>query len=309
MALWIRTALFVPANRPDRVEKALRSEADAIIIDLEDSVPPPEKAKARATIRQKAPLFEDRTVIIRVNPLPSPFFQGDIMETALREVRGFMLPKVEKGADLEQFNQVLLEVERGKGLPEGHFLVLPLIESAASVQCADEILSIHTTPDRCYTAAFGAADYTLDLGIEMTREGAELLYPRSRIAIACRAAGLAPPIDTPFMIDLFDEEALTRDAARARGLGFQGKLVVHPRQIEPCNRIFSPSSQEVAKARKIVDAFEIITSGGAGAAQLDGLFIDLPVVTRAKRLLSLAEKIGLMKPDNHDSTHQDGNVS
>ena len=309
MTLWIRTALFVPANRPDRVEKALRSEADAIIIDLEDSVPPPEKAKARTTIREKASYFEDRLIFVRVNPLTSTFFRGDFAETAFREVRGFMLPKVEKGTDLEQFNQVLLKVEREKGLPEGHFLVLPLIESAASVLRVDEILSTRTTPDRCYTAAFGAADYTLDLGIEMTREGTELLYPRSRIAIACRAAGLAPPIDTPFMIDLFDEDALTRDATRAKGLGFQGKLVVHPRQIEPCNRIFSPSRKEVAKARKIVDTFETITSGGGGAAQLDGLFIDLPVVTRAKRLLSLAEKIGLMKPNNHDSTHQDGNAS
>ena len=115
---------------------------------------------------------------------------------------------------------------------------------------------------------FGAADYTLDMGMEMTMGGNELFYARSRIAIACRAADIAPPIDTPFMIDLKNTEALISDAGRAKELGFQGKLVIHPNQVEPCNKVFSPLPEEIKKAEKIVKAFEEAEAPGAAAIQL-----------------------------------------
>ena len=141
-------------------------------------------------------------------------------------------------------------------------------------------------------AAFGAADYTLDMGIELTREGGELAYPRARIAVASRAAGLVPPLDTPFMIDLKDTDGLQTDALRAKQLGFQGKLCIHPNQIRPCNEVFSPTSEEIGYAERVVRAYEESLARGVGAFQLDVKFIDAPVVERCRRVIQLADSVG-----------------
>ncbi len=291
MAILMRTALFVPGNRPDRIEKALNTKADMVIIDLEDAVPLSEKAIARLNVREKVSQFADRAIMVRINPLRSSYIQSDLEEAVVKGVKGIMLPKVEQAEDIREINRLLLEIEKRDSLPEGFFLVLPLIESGSAVQRIYEIVSTETKPQRVYTVAFGAADFTLDMGIEMTLEGSELLYARSRISIACRAAGLAPPIDTPFMLDLSDIDALVSDAKRAKRLGFQGKLVIHPRQIDPCNEVFSPSLEEIEKAEKIVRAFEQAEASGTAAIQLEGKFIDYPVVERSRDLLALANEI------------------
>jgi len=291
MAMLMRTALFVPGNRPDRIEKAFNTKADVIIIDLEDAVPLSEKENTRTKVKEKVIQFNDRMILVRVNALGSPFIKGDLNETIIEGVNGIILPKIEKTDDIHDINKLLLEVEKKRSLPEGAIRVFPLIESAAAVQHIYEIVSTKTKPERLYTVAFGAADYTLDMGIAMTMEGKELYYARSKIAIACRAAGIAPPIDTPFMIDLKNTEALLSDARRAKELGFQGKLVIHPKQIDPCNRLFSPTPEEIAKAAKIVQAFEEAEAAGMAAIQLEGKFIDYPVVKRSKDILLLAAAI------------------
>jgi len=292
MAILMRTALFVPGNRPDRIEKAFNTEADVIIIDLEDAVPLSEKESSRSNVREKVIQFANRIILVRVNALGSPFIKGDLDETIVEGVNGIILPKVEKADDIHDINKLLLEVEKNRTLPDGSIRIFPLIESAAAVQHVYNIVSTKTKPQRIYTVAFGAADYTLDMGIEMTMEGNELFYARSRIAVACRAAGIAPPVDTPFMIDLKNTDALISDARRAKELGFQGKLVIHPDQVEPCNRIFSPLPEEIKRAKKIVHAFEEAEAAGVTAIQLEGKFIDYPVVKRSKNILALATAIG-----------------
>jgi citrate lyase subunit beta/citryl-CoA lyase len=291
MAILMRTALFVPGNRPDRIEKAFNTEADVIIIDLEDAVPLSEKESSRSNVREKVTQFANRMILVRVNALGSPFIKGDLNETIIEGVNGIILPKVEKTDDIHNINKLLLEVEKKRSLPEGAIRVFPLIESAPAVQHVYDIVSTKTKPERILTVAFGAADYTLDMGIAMTMGGHELHYARSKIAIACRAAGIAPPIDTPFMIDLKNTEALLSDAMRAKELGFQGKLVIHPKQIDPCNRLFSPTPEEIAKAEKIVQAFEEAEAAGMAAIQLEGKFIDYPIVKRSKDILALAAAI------------------
>ena len=291
MAILIRTALFVPGNRPDRVEKAFNTEADVIIIDLEDAVPLSEKETTRSKVREKVTQFADRMILVRINALGSPFIEGDLEEAIVKDVNGIMLPKVEKADDIHEINNLLLKIEKTRSLPDGSIRLFPLIESAAAVQHIYDIVSTKTKPERIYTVAFGAADYTLDMHIEMTMEGIELFYARSRISIACRAAGIAPPIDTPFMIDLRDTEALISDAKRAKELGFQGKLVIHPQQVELCNRVFSPTQEEIARAEKIVQAFEEAEASGMAAIQVEGKFIDYPIVKRARDILSLAAAI------------------
>lgn len=295
MQITIRTALFVPGNRPDRIVKAFGTGADVVIIDLEDAVPLSEKESSRPNVREKVAEFADRMILVRTNALGSAFVDGDLDEAIVEGVNGIILPKVERADDITKINELLIKVEKNRALPEGSICVFPLIESAAGVQHIYDIVSKKTKPERIYTVMFGAADYTLDMGIEMTMEGNELFYARSRIAIACRAAGIAPPVDTPFMIDLKNTEALISDAGRAKELGFQGKLVIHPNQVEPCNKIFSPLPEEIKKAEKIVKAFEEAEAAGMAAIQLEGKFIDYPVVKRAKDILALAAAIGRKK--------------
>lgn len=283
----IRTALFVPGNRPDRVDKAVNTDADAVIIDLEDAVASAEKEEARTMVREKVLEHVNRKFIVRVNAMNTPFFQGDLHEVIVPGLRCIMVPKVEQVNHIHEINNHLFQTEKENGLSPGAVSIIPLIESAKAVQNIFQIVSQKTDPDRLFTVAFGAADYTLDMGIEMTRVGTELLYPRSRISIACRAANVEPPLDTPFMIDLKDMEALKADARMAKQLGFQGKLCIHPNQIEPCNTIFSPSGEELLYAERVVRAFEEAEARGVAAIQLDGKFIDYAVVERSRRVLKL----------------------
>ena len=288
----IRTALFVPGNRPDRIDKAVAAGADAVIIDLEDAVPPAQKEQSRATAREKIAAFPESEILVRVNAIGSDYLAGDLDEIVAPGLDCIIVPKLEEREHIREIDRRLGEAERRKGLEPGATAVIPLIESARAVQNAFEILSERTDPRRLFTAAFGAADYTLDMGIEMTMEGTELHYPRSRIAVACRAAGVDPPLDTPFMIDVKNVEALTADARRARELGFQGKLCIHPAQIEPCHGVFSPSREEIEHAERVIRAFEEAEARGIGAIQLDGKFVDAPIVERSRRTLKLAAAIG-----------------
>ena len=287
----IRTALFVPGTRPDRVDKALNSGADMIIIDLEDAVPLARKVEAREKVREKVLEHDGRKTIVRVNAIGSGFCQGDLDEVIVNKLGCIMLPKVESPEQIREIGHRISLVEQERGMSPGAVSIIPLIESARGVQNIFHILSEKTEPARVLTAAFGAADYSLDLGIEMTKEGLELIYPRSRISVACRAANVEPPLDTPFMIDLKDMEGLKADAMRAKQLGFQGKLCIHPNQIGPCHAIFSPTQEEIIHAEKVVQAFEEAEASGVGAILLDGKFIDYPVVERARRTLKLAKKI------------------
>jgi citrate lyase subunit beta/citryl-CoA lyase len=290
----IRTALFVPGNRPDRVDKAIATAADRVIIDLEDAVAVSQKVETRALVRDKIIAHKDRGVLVRINGLETDFFMGDIEAVVVKELGGIVLPKTENGHQVDKIHRLLVDFEKKQGLNAGGITVILLTESALAIQNIFKILSAAIELNREFLVALGAADYALDMGIEITKDGRELIYPRSRIAVACRAAGIAPPLDTPFMIDLKDIEALKDDAARAKQLGFQGKLCIHPNQIEPCHVIFTPTAEEISFARRVVDAFEAEESSGAAAIQVDGKFVDYPVVEQSRRILQLASRIAGM---------------
>ena len=284
----IRTALFVPGNRLERVDKALATEADAVIIDLEDAVPSSQKDQARSDVAQKLKNTPGQKIIVRVNGLDTPEFARDLKAVVGPNLSGLLVPKIEGPGEVALINEALLKAEAAVGLQAGIVPVIALVETAKGVENISKIAAGQTEPARLYTVAFGAADYSLDLGIELTMSGDELSYARSRLPIACRAHDLAPPIDTPFMIDLKDIPALKADTVRAKQLGFMGKLCIHPNQIEPVNAIFSPGPNEIAQAEKIIQAYEESEAKGLGAIQVDGKFVDLPVVERARRTLRLA---------------------
>lgn len=284
----IRTALFVPGTRLDRVSKALASGADAVIVDLEDAVPLSRKSEIRREVARFLKEKGDPKIMVRVNGPDSAFFADDIAQIATATLLTIIVPKVESVEDIAAIHKVLLESEKENGLVSGQIEIIGLIETAKAVDDISHIVHARTDPQRLRTVAFGAADYTADLGIEITRDGVELLYARSRLPIACRAAGLEPPLDTPFMTDLKDLDALEAEALKAKQLGFQGKLCIHPNQIARVNRIFSPKPEEIHHARLVVEAFEKAEAAGQGAIQLDGKFVDYPVVARARRILQLA---------------------
>ena len=288
---FIRTALFVPGNRPDRVDKAVNTAADVVIIDLEDAVPYSQKQETRPVVHEKLLSHQKQSVLVRINALDTEFFQDDLNAVVVEGLCCIMVPKVETAAQILEINRELLKVEKHIGLQPGSVSIIPLIESALAVENIFQIVSQRTDPERLFTVAFGAADFALDMGFEITRSGEELFYPRARIAIACRAAGVEPPLDTPFMIDLKDLEALEADIKRACRLGFQGKLCIHPNQIDICNRLFSPSKEEIQYAQKVIQAFDEAEAGGSGVFQLEGKFVDRPVVERAKRILKIAARI------------------
>ncbi|MDZ7760509.1 MAG: CoA ester lyase [Desulfovermiculus sp.] len=287
----VRTILFVPGNRADRIDKALGSQADAAIIDLEDAVPTKSKDEARSIVREKLLEHSNKKVLVRVNGIDTDFFLDDIQAIAVSGLSCIMVPKVEKSADIRTINDSLTQAENKNEVEEGSIKVISLIETALGVENVFDIVSERTSPERLFTAAFGAADFALDMGIEMTPTGEELHYPRSKMAISCIAAKIPPPLDSPFMLDINDLETLEADARRSKQLGFQGKLCIHPKQIDVCNRVFSPTEEEIEYAKRVINAFEQAEASGQAAIKLDNKFIDYPIVHRAQRIVKLAEKI------------------
>lgn len=287
----LRTALFVPGNRPDRVEKAIELKADAVIIDLEDAVPIAEKATSRPYVSEALKRHPGKRLYVRVNALTTPYIKDDLEAVVGENMKGIVLPKVESPDDIFQIDRLLSNLEAKAKMEIGILEVHPICETAKGLENIYSIVSARPEHHRVATVHFGAADYTRDLGINLTREAKELEYPRSRLPVACRAAGIMPPLDTPWMVDLKDIDGLIADAKKAKAYGFMGKALIHPNQIEPCNEIFTPSPKEIEEAGKIIAAFEEAEREGKAAIQLEGRFIDYPVVEKARLIVELAKAI------------------
>jgi len=287
----LRTALFAPGNRPDRAEKAIGLDADAVILDLEDAVPIAEKESSRALIRDILDKHPGKRMYVRINALSTPYAKGDLEAIVSKNLEGIMLPKVDSSEDIFEIDRLLTNLEKRGGLEVGILEVMSICESAKGLEEIYSIVSAEPEYHRVSVVAFGAADYTLDLGISLTREGKELEYPRTRIPVACRAAGIMPPLDTPWMVDLKDIDGLIADAKRAKAYGFQGKIVIHPNQIQPCHDVFTPAEEEIVYAKKVIEAFEEAEREGKAAIQLEGKFIDYAVVEKSRRIYALARAI------------------
>jgi citrate lyase subunit beta/citryl-CoA lyase len=283
----LRSFLFAPGNHARRVEKALSLEADAVILDLEDAVATAEKRTTRdaviaALTRPRRPLL-----YVRVNAVDTEFCYGDLAAIVRPGLDGIILPKVESAGGLATVDWLLAQIEREHGLVSRAIELIPIIETARGLNQIDAILASGTRVKR---VAFGAGDFTLDVNMAWSRNEAELTYARAKIATASRAAGIEAPLDTVW-IDLADEEGLEASARTALGFGFQGKMCIHPNQIAVVNRVFTPSEAEIALAERVVAAFARAEAEGSAAIQLDGKFIDYPIVYRAQRVLEKMEAI------------------
>ncbi|MEN9418660.1 MAG: hypothetical protein RI988_2280 [Pseudomonadota bacterium] len=282
-----RSLLFAPGNHARRVEKCLTLEADAVILDLEDAVPQAEKAATRAVVVQALSRPRRCLGYVRVNALGTPWALGDFLAVVAAGVDGIVLPKVESASDLRTGEWLIDSLERERGLPADSIDLIPIIETAAGFA---NMAAIAAASRRTRRLAFGAGDFTLDIGLAWSADETELLPYRSQFVVQSRAAGLEPPLDTVW-VSLDDPEGFRRSAQRACSLGFQGKLCIHPDQVPVVNASFAPTPRELAHARRVIEAFEQAQREGLAAIQVDGQFVDYPIVYRAQRLVARAQAI------------------
>ena len=282
-----RTLLFAPGNHPRRVEKALCLKADAVILDLEDAVAIAEKVATRAMVVDALQGERSGLGYVRVNAYDTDFCFGDLLVVVAKGVDGIVLPKVETSAQLRSVDWVVSQLEREKRLPAGGIDIIPIIETGKGVANVHDIASAGTRVKRL---SFGAGDYTKDMAMRWTRHEGELAHARAEIAVASRAAGLEAPLDTVW-IHIKETDGCIKSAELVCDMGFQGKLCIHPDQVDPVNAVFTPSDEEVAFAKKVVMAFQEAEAQGLASIQVDGYFVDYPIVDQAQRTLDLIEKI------------------
>ena len=253
--------LFVPADRPERLEKAVAARPDAVIIDLEDSVAPDAKVMARTELKSVlAVLSSDIPLILRVNAHGTDWLEDDLAAAASMNLAAVMLPKAETASDI-------WHAEEAADCP-----VIALIESALGIARIDEVAGA------AHRIAFGSIDYAADLAIRHTPRA--LSHARAQIVIASRLAGLASPIDG-VTTSVHNAERLTEDCAISLEMGFGGKLLIHPAQIAPTRAAFLPSDAEFDWARRVLEA-----ASGKGAFVLDGAMVDAPVLAHARNILA-----------------------
>jgi citrate lyase subunit beta/citryl-CoA lyase len=264
-----RSYLFVPGNRSDRFAKACAAGADAVILDLEDSVAPADKVKARAAVAEW--LAVPQRVMVRINTSESEWFRDDLGLGQKPGIAGVLLPKAERVEDIRAVAAafgaevpILLQIETARGFRD-----------ALALAGADTVQRL----------LFGSIDFQLDLG--MTAEEDELLYFRSQIVLDSRIAGIRPPVDG-VTTDINSPERIRADALWAKRLGFGGKMCIHPKQVPIVNECFSPTAEEEAWARRVVEA---CWAAGGAATTVDGKMVDRPVVARAEVILATAAQI------------------
>jgi len=277
-----RSRLYAPGNNPRLLVGIDLHGADCVLLDLEDSVPPAEKVAARTLVKHLLAAVDfPEEVWVRINPLDI-YGRDDLAEVMRGRPHGICLPKAESTEDVREVADTMTRIENELGITDGTTWIMPIIETAKGVLHCEEIAAAN---DRVAVAAFGAEDFTRDVGAKRTSES--LMFARSMIAAGAKAAGVQAS-DTVYA-NLEDEEGLINETRLARDLGFDGKGAINPRQIAPIHAVFSPSEQEVEEARRIVTAGEEGQAKGLGAIAIGGKMIDKPVLERARRTLKLAE--------------------
>ncbi len=286
-----RSMLYVPGNMPGMLQNIPVFEADGILIDLEDAVPLAEKDAARLLTRNYLRSYQDRDkeMFVRINGMDTPYADADLREVLPALPDGIRLPKADHPEVVERLDTLLTEQEERLGLDIGHFKIIPSIESARGVLNCVETARASA---RIVALAFGAEDYTASMEIDRTKGGEELFSARTQVVWAAKAAGLQA-IDTIFS-DIRDMDALRAETALVKRLGFTGKSLVNPRQIEVVHEVFRPTAEEIEHAVAVMEAIKRAREMGTGVISLRGRMVDAPVVTRAARTLRTAVAFGMI---------------
>jgi citrate lyase subunit beta / citryl-CoA lyase len=283
-----RTMLFVPGNNPGMIRDAHIYGADSIIIELEDSVSINEKDAARLLVYHALTSldFGNTEVLVRVNGLNTPYGKDDYEAIIRAKPDAIRMPKTETAQDVKEAEKLIDAIEKASGIKPGTIKMFAAIESAKGVLNAQQIAAASS---RLIGLALGAEDFVTDLKTSRSQDGIELLTARSMILFAARAAGI-DAIDTVFT-DVNDEEGFVREVRLIKQLGFDGKSIINPRQIEIVHSIFQPSTDEIIKSKKIIEAGREAEKKGSGVTGMDGRMIDRPVIERAYRIIALADAV------------------
>ena len=287
-----RTMMYVTGNNPANIIGAHLYGSDSIMFDLEDSVSIREKDSARFLVYNalKTLDFGETETVVRVNGLDTPFGGADL-EAIVRACPDVIrLPKAEKAEDVKEIEAIIAEIEGEAGLEIGSTKLMAAIESPLGVINAYDIA---TASKRLIGIAIGAEDFVTSMKTNRSPEGIELLTARSQILMAARAAGIYA-LDTAYT-DINNDEGFIKEVKLIKQMGFDGKSVIHPRQIELTHKIYTPSSKEIQHSIRVIDAIKEAESKSLGVIALDGKMVDVPVVDRAYRVLELAKAAGVYK--------------
>ncbi len=286
----LRSLIFVPGNRRDMLEKARQFDADVIVADLEDSVPVAEKNRARDIVSKMGPTLSGRgqKIMVRVNSLDTGYTRDDLSAVAGPHLYGISVGKVESTWEIQEYDKLMAVAERGFGLESGSLRIVPWIENSRAVL---RVYDIAGASPRIVGLAFGAEDYTVDMGIKRTDVGDEVYLPRGLVALAARAAGVSA-LDSPY-VKFGDQEGLKREIEQSLKLGYNGKFGIHPAQLDSINTMFGPKPEDVEYSMRVVQAWDEAEAEavGRGSTSLDGRMIDVPVVKRARDVLAMADAI------------------
>ncbi|WP_320129510.1 citrate (pro-3S)-lyase subunit beta [uncultured Sphaerochaeta sp.] len=287
-----RTMMFVPGNNPGMIKDAYIYNCDSIMFDLEDSVSYAEKDAARSLVFHALTTIDygEKELVVRVNALNTPTGIADLEAMVRAKVNVIRLPKTETAEDIVFCDRQVARIEKEIGMEIGTTKLMAAVESAEGVLNAPAIAKAST---RLIGIALGAEDYVTDLKTNRSPEGIELLFARCMILQAARSAGIAA-LDTVYT-DVNNEEGLIAEAKLIKQLGFDGKSVINPRQIQPIIDIFTPSEKEIQKSLAIMEAIEEAHRRGSGVIALNGKMIDRPIVLRAERVINLAKAAKILK--------------
>ncbi|MGE3909624.1 MAG: CoA ester lyase [Chloroflexota bacterium] len=288
-ALVRRSSLILPVNVRRFVERAFTRGADAIVLDLEDSIPPREKAAARTLVQEAIGLAGrgGADVLVRINK-PFHLAVPDLDAAIWPGLTGIVFPKVESPVEVQIIDRLIAEREMARGLPVGSIDVSILVESALGVQYMSEIAC---ASPRIVALSLGAEDFTRDIGVQPSVEGEEQAYGKGMVIVAARLAGIQPQGLSSTLANFSDLEGLARSASRAQRLGFKGASCIHPAQVPVLNRCFAPTEEEVDYAGRVIEVYEETEAAGRASVSLDGKMIDIPIVDRARTLIARAEAI------------------
>lgn len=288
----MRSLMFVPAHNQKLLDSSVRRDADVLLLDIEDSVPKADKQLARENIKafvQRDDL-KGKLIFPRVNDRESGELLKDAYQLTIEGVHGFMFPKATKAEDVYFFGKLLETIEYEKGIPVGTFKIIPLIETTGAVMNIQEICQACT---RVIAVAFGCEDYVTNLKGKHDSEGQSIFFARNMIVNGARACGVIP-IDTVH-IRVHDLEDLEKNLKVVKQLGFEGMLVLNPKELPLVHQYFSPSEEEIAWATEMVQLAEEAEKEGKGVAVKDNKFIGPPMVKMAKDILKKHEMIVFRK--------------
>ncbi|MEL7647223.1 MAG: citrate (pro-3S)-lyase subunit beta [Sedimentibacter sp.] len=289
-----RTMMYVTGNNPANIMDAHLYGSDSIMFDLEDSVSLKEKDSARFLVYNALTTMDygDVETVVRINGLDTPFGRADLEAMVKAQPDIIRLPKTEKKEDVIEVENIIAEIEERIGLEVGSTKIMAAVESPLGIMNAYEIA---TASKRLVAIAIGAEDFVTSMKTTRSPEGIELLAARSNLLMAARAAGIYA-LDTVYS-NIKDDEGFLEEVKLIKQLGFDGKSVIHPRQIGMVHKVFAPTEKEIKYAVRVLDAIKEAEEKGSGVIALDGKMIDIPIVERAYRVLELAKASGIYREE------------